>query len=65
MFRTDIGKEYVDFCVQNNYGPDIAKSMVLNGVDATWLDDVDKVSMRRAFETELADLDADLEVASS
>jgi adenosine deaminase len=63
MFRTDIGKEYVDFCMQNEYGPDVAKTMVLNGVDATWLDDVDKMSLRRTFEAELADLDAELEDA--
>ena len=34
MFRTDIGKEYVDFVGQNGYPPDVATTMVLNGVDA-------------------------------
>ncbi len=39
MFRTDIGKEYVDFIGQNEYPPETAKQLVRNGVDASWLDD--------------------------
>ena len=39
---------------------DVAKQMVLNGIDATWLDDVDKVTLRRSFERDFADLDAAL-----
>jgi adenosine deaminase len=58
MFHTDIGKEYVDFCGQNEYGPDVVRELVLNGVDATWLDDTDKATMSRAFEAELDELDA-------
>ena len=42
MFHTDIGKEYVDFVGQNDYPPEVAKQLVRNGVDATWLDDGDK-----------------------
>ena len=57
MFHTDIGKEYVDFVGQNDYPPEVAKELVHNGVDATWLDDVDKVALRRAFELEIASLD--------
>jgi adenosine deaminase len=60
MFRTDIGKEYVDFVGQNGYPPEVAKSMVLNGVDATWLDPSDKTTLRSAFQAELALLDAEL-----
>jgi adenosine deaminase len=60
MFRTDIGKEYVDFVGQNHYGPDVARMLVLNGVDATWQDDVDKAAMRKAFESEIDALDAQL-----
>jgi adenosine deaminase len=63
MFRTDIGKEYVDFVGQNGYPPEVAKTMVLNGVEATWLDPSDKASLRAAFEAELAELDAELELA--
>jgi adenosine deaminase len=65
MFRTDIGKEYVDFVGQNGYTPDVAKTMVLNGVDASWLDPSDKASLRAAFEAELAALDAELVDAES
>ena len=61
MFHTDIGKEYVDFCGQNHYGPPLVRELVLNGVDASWLDDGDKVAMRQRFETEIDALDASLE----
>ena len=57
MFHTDIGKEYVDFVGQNDYPPEVAKELVLNGVDATWLDDVDKAALRDTFEAEIASLD--------
>lgn len=60
MFRTDIGKEYVDFIGQNDYPPELAKELVLNGVEATWLDDADKAALRKEFEAEIADLDAQL-----
>jgi adenosine deaminase len=63
MFHTDIGKEYVDFVGQNGYAPEVAKSMVLNGVDATWLDPSDQASLRAEFEAEIAELDALLEPA--
>ncbi len=57
MFHTDIGKEYVDFVGQNDYPPEVAKELVLNGVDATWLDGVDKAALRDTFEAEIASLD--------
>jgi adenosine deaminase len=60
MFHTDIGKEYVDFVGQNGYPPEIAKAFSRNGIDASWLDDVDKATMRRAFDEEIAALDAEL-----
>src|SRR5262245_50504280 len=63
MFHTDIGKEYVDFVGQNGYPPEVARAMVLNGVDAAWLDANEKASLRAAFEAELAALDAELELA--
>jgi hypothetical protein len=31
--------------------------MVLNGIEATWLDDIDKTSLRRSFERDFASLD--------
>ena len=51
MFRTDIGKEYVDFVGQNDYPPEVAKQLVRNGVDATWLDDVGEGRAARARST--------------
>jgi adenosine deaminase len=63
MFHTDIGKEYVDFCGQNNYGADLVRRLVLNGVEATWLDDPDKAALRKSFEAELDALDAQLDSA--
>jgi adenosine deaminase len=63
MFHTDIGKEYVDFCGQNGYGPDVVRQLVLNGVDATWLDAGDKAALRKDFEAELDALYAALDNA--
>jgi adenosine deaminase len=60
MFHTDIGKEYVDFVGQNGYPPELAKRLVHNSVDASWLDDVDKEAMHRRFDAEIAELDAQL-----
>jgi adenosine deaminase len=57
MFRTDIGKEYVDFVGQNEYPPETAKQLVRNGVDASWLDDAEKAELHRAFDDEIAALD--------
>jgi adenosine deaminase len=58
MFHTDIGKEYVDFCGQNHLPRTQVRELVLNGVDATWLDDTDKQSLRADFLTELDALDS-------
>jgi adenosine deaminase len=60
MFRTDIGKEYVDFVGQNDYAPAIAKQLVHNGVDASWLDASDKAALHRAFDDEIDGLDKEL-----
>jgi adenosine deaminase len=60
MFRTDIGKEYVDFIGQNDYPPETAKQLVHNGVDATWLDDGEKAALHRMFDDEIAALDKEL-----
>jgi adenosine deaminase len=60
MFHTDIGKEYVDFVGQNDYPPEIAKQLVHNGVDATWLDDREKAALHRLFDDEIATLDKEL-----
>jgi adenosine deaminase len=63
MFRTDIGQEYVDFVGQNDYPPELAKQLVFNGVDATWLDDDARMRLRGGFALEIAELDAAREPA--
>jgi len=60
MFHTDIGKEFVDFCGQNAHTPALVRELVLNGIEAAWLDDADKRSMRTEFAQELDALDAEL-----
>jgi adenosine deaminase len=60
MFRTDIGKEYVDFVGQNEYPPDTAKQLVRNGVDASWLDAGEKAALHRLFDDEIHALDKEL-----
>jgi len=60
MFHTDIGREYVELCTALGYGQDTVRALVLNGVDATWLDDVDKAALRTAFTAELDALDTRL-----
>jgi adenosine deaminase len=64
MFHTDIGKEYVDLCAALDYGPDRARELCLNGVEATWLDDDEKRSLRTDFEREIDELQAQLSPAS-
>lgn len=61
MFHTDIGREYVDFCGQNGYPRSVVRELVLNGVDATWLDAPDKAVLRAEFEREIDLLDAALD----
>jgi adenosine deaminase len=63
MFHTDIGKEYVDFCGQNGYRRPLVRDLVVNGIDASWLDDSDKASLRRSFEAEIDTLDAALDAS--
>jgi adenosine deaminase len=60
MFRTDIGKEYVDFVGGNDYPPETAKQLVRNGIDASWLDPSEKAALHTAFEDEFAALDKEL-----
>ncbi|MGF7233979.1 MAG: adenosine deaminase [Frankia sp.] len=60
MFHTDIGREYVELCTALDYGPATVRGLVLNGVDATWLDESDKAAMRTDFTDVLNRLDAEL-----
>lgn len=61
MLHTDVGTEYVRFCTTFGDGPAAAGDLVLAAVDAAWLDDGDRRSMREAFERETAALRAQLE----
>jgi adenosine deaminase len=60
MFHTDVGKEYVDLCTALDYGPARVREFCLNGVDAAWLGDDERARMRREFEHELDELEAQL-----
>jgi adenosine deaminase len=60
MFHTDIGREYVDFVGQNDYSPEIAKQLVHNGVDATWLDASEQQALHQLFNDEIGALDKEL-----
>jgi adenosine deaminase len=61
MFHTDIGTEYVRMTNAAEWTPDEVKAFVMNGIDGAWLDDSEKQRLRREFESELAELDAQLE----
>lgn len=63
MFQTDLGNEFVRLFDATGFGPDIARRLVLDGVDATWLDEVDQAALRREFEADIAALDAALDDA--
>jgi adenosine deaminase len=61
MFHTDIGKEYVGMVQAAGWGPEKVREFVLNGIDGSWMSDDEKRRMRREFERELDELDAELE----
>jgi adenosine deaminase len=63
MFHTDIGREYVDTIPRMGLSLDDATRITMNGVDATWLDDTDKRSLRRQFEAEIEALRTELDPA--
>jgi adenosine deaminase len=55
-FHTDLGKEYVEGIPGMGLGPDDARAIALNGVEATWLDDGEKRTLRQEFDREIDDL---------
>lgn len=61
MFGTEIGSEFVTTCAAMELGPDKAIELALNGIDASWLDDGEKRTMRRDFEREIEVLRSELE----
>jgi adenosine deaminase len=60
MFHTDLGREYVELCTALDYDSATVRALVLNGVDAAWLDDADRTALRAEFLAELDLLDARL-----
>jgi adenosine deaminase len=64
MVRTDLAGEYVRLCTELGYGADTVRRLCLDGIEASWLDDVDKAGMRREFEAELDRLEAELDLGA-
>ena len=60
MFHTDIGREYVVACQALGYDAAKVRQLCLNGVEASWLDGVDKAVMRQEFNAEIDVLQASL-----
>ncbi len=60
MFHTDLGREYVVACQALGYDAAKVRQLCLTGVEATWLDDVDKAVMREEFNAEIDALQASL-----
>lgn len=61
MFATDLGSEYALMCTAAGWGPDQVRQLCLNGVDGAWLDDDERRDLRRSFERELDELEAQLD----
>ena len=61
MFHTDIGSEYVRMVPAAGWGLGTVRELMLNGVDATWLDDAEKAAMRADFADEFDRLAAQLD----
>jgi adenosine deaminase len=64
LFRTDIGHEYVEALPAMGFGPDIAKRITLNGVDATWQQPQHQARLRASFEAQIQALDALLDTTT-
>jgi adenosine deaminase len=60
MMNTHIGKEYEEGCVGMGLGREQATKIALDGVDATWLDDIDKRALRHEFEEAIESLGCEL-----
>jgi len=50
MFRTELGKEYIDMCGANGYGRAFIDRVVLAGIEGSWMDAVEKRAMRTEVE---------------
>lgn len=63
MFHTDIGEEYVRLGTALGYGKERVRELVMNGVDAAWMDDGERASLRSRFVAELDALERELDPA--
>ena len=64
IFRTDIGREYVDALPAMGFGPDVARRIALAGVEAAWCAPAQKDRLRADFTAQIRALDAVLDEAS-
>ncbi len=63
IFGTNIGHGWLTLFAALGWGPDLARDMSLNGIDASWLDPGEKAAWRRRFEQEIETLLSDLDPA--
>ncbi|CAN5436491.1 adenosine deaminase [soil metagenome] len=64
MFHTDIGLEYSETLAAMAFGPDVAKRLSLQAIEAAWCDEEAKQSLTRDFVAQFAALDAVLDPSS-
>lgn len=62
--HTNLAMAYVDTAILLNYPSEKLRELCLNGVDATWLDDEERRSMRREFECKIDELEEQLDVGA-
>jgi adenosine deaminase len=56
MFHTDQGNEYVKFCNDLGFSTDRAVEASFAALEGSWLSESEKSSLRKSFETEVAEL---------
>ncbi len=61
---SDLGSEYSRGIIGLAKGPEVAREIVLNGVDAAWLPAEERAAMRRQFEREIDALESVLDRSS-
>jgi adenosine deaminase len=60
MLHTDVGTEYVKFFRELAAKPERAREISLAALDASWLDDAEKSTLRAEFEAEIDALESQL-----
>jgi adenosine deaminase len=61
MFGTDLGDAFVSVFRDLGWGPEMARQLCLNSVDACWLEDAEKRALRESFEKDIELLSRDLD----